>query len=218
MAASPRRVSYGEAPHTWHRDSSAAKTAATRSYSSSVTPASRRRQSLSGAADQIDKTPHVAAWVAARWRAISCVLLVQAHRAFPRLVVALSECAQGTLSKSLGTAEKLCGTALRCLALKVCIPVLEMKDEPELYAWVRDSQFDLVPVREVDRLRKVWMLITVEDAPDLIVGPSPPSLLLSSFYSLCLNSMLDQLQGATPIGIDLDQYSVAVPAAPVCEI
>ena len=94
----------------------------------------------------------------------------------------------------------------------------KMKDEPELYAWIRDSQFDVVPVREVDRLRKVWMLITVEDAPDLIVGPSASPHLFSSFYSLFLNSMLDQLQGGAPIGIDLDQYSVTVPAAPVCEI
>jgi hypothetical protein len=155
-------------------------------------------RAVSDAADQVDKTPHAAAWVAARWRAISYVLLVQLHRVFPGLVVALSECAQGTISKSLGTAEKLRGTALRCLPLKARSPVLEMKDEPELYAWVRDSQFDAVPVREVDRLRKVWMLITVEDAPDLIVGPSPPSLFLSSFYSLCLNSTFDQLQGGAP--------------------
>ena len=110
------------------------------------------------------------------------MLLVQHHRIFPGLVAALSECAQGTISKSLGTAKKLRGTALRCLPLKVRSPVLEMKDEPELYAWVRDSQFDAVPVREVDRLRKVWMLITVEDAPDLIVGRPRP--LFSSRFSI----------------------------------
>jgi hypothetical protein len=62
------------------------------------------------------------------------------------------------------------------------------------------------------------MLITVEHAPDLVVGPAAASFRVASFASLGLNSSLYELQGAAPKGIDLDQYSVTVLTAPVCEV
>jgi hypothetical protein len=104
------------------------------------------------------------------------------------------------------------------LALYVRGVVLEMEDEPELNARIRNSQINVVPVSEVDGPSEVRVLITVEDAPDLVMGAPAPSPRFASLSSLCLDCSLDELQRSAPIGIDLDQYSVAVLAAPICEV
>jgi hypothetical protein len=62
------------------------------------------------------------------------------------------------------------------------------------------------------------MLVTVEDTPNLVVGPPAASLRFTSFASLRFNSSLDELQGSASIRIELDPYSVAALAAPVCEV
>jgi hypothetical protein len=104
------------------------------------------------------------------------------------------------------------------LALYVRGVVLEMEDEPELNARVRDSQIDVVPVGKVDSPSEVGVLITVEDAPDLVMGAPAPSPRFASLGSLRLDCSLDELQGAAAKGIDLDQYLIAVLAAPICEV
>jgi hypothetical protein len=104
------------------------------------------------------------------------------------------------------------------LALQVRGLVLEMKDEPELEARVRYGQIDVVPVREVDGSGEVGVLVAIEDAPYLVVGPPAPSPRVASFGPLGLNCSLDELQGAASIGVDLSPYSVTVLAAPIREI
>ena len=107
---------------------------------------------------------------------------------------------------------------LRFLTLQVLCLVLEMKDEPELKAGIRDGQVDAVPVREVDGPCEVGVLVTVEDTPDLVVGAAAPFPRVASFISLRLNCSLDELQGAASMRVDLDQYSVAVLTAPIREV
>jgi hypothetical protein len=93
-----------------------------------------------------------------------------------------------------------------------------MKDEPELNAGVRNGQVDAVAVCEGDGLGEVGMFVAVEDAPDLIVGAPPAFACVASLDPLCPNGFLDELHGRAPKVIDLDPYSVAVPAAPVSEV
>src|SRR5712691_9235958 len=100
----------------------------------------------------------------------------------------------------------------------MCGLILEMKDEPELKAWVRDGEVDAVQVRKCEGLIEARVLVTVEDAPDLAVS-SPTSLpRVASLGSLCPNRSLDELKGGASKGVDLDPYSIAAPAVPVCEI
>jgi hypothetical protein len=146
------------------------------------------------------------------------VLFIELYRPLPRFVVAFGEDGQGWLGKNLGAAEEFFGAALRCLALYVGHSVFEMKDEPELKTGIRDGQVDAVPGRESDSLVEVGMLVSVEDAPDLVVGPSSPFLRVASFDPLSLDGSLDELHGGASIGVDFDQDSVAVLAAPVCEV
>jgi len=75
-----------------------------------------------------------------------------------------------------------------------------------------------MPVSEVDGPSEVGVLITVEDAPNLVVGTPTPSPRFASLGSLRFDCSLDELQRTAPIGIDLDQYSAAVLAAPICEV
>jgi hypothetical protein len=62
------------------------------------------------------------------------------------------------------------------------------------------------------------MLVTIEDAPDLVVGAPVPFSRITSFGPPRLNCSLDELQGAASVGIDLDAYPIAVLAAPVREV
>jgi hypothetical protein len=75
-----------------------------------------------------------------------------------------------------------------------------------------------VPVREVDGLREVGVHVTIEDAPDLVVGPPASSSRIAGLGSLSLDGFLDELHGAASKGGDLDQYSVAVLTPPVSEV
>src|SRR6266566_6824374 len=128
------------------------------------------------------------------------MLLVEFYRSSPRFVVALGECAESGLGQNLGAAEVFFDTMLRCLALQVCGPVLEVEDEPELEARIRDGEVEAVPVCKGDGLGEVRMLVTVEHAPDLVVG-APVSLpRAASLGSLRLNCSLDELQRAASIG------------------
>lgn len=65
---------------------------------------------------------------------------------------------------------------------------------------------------------ELGVLVTVEDTPNLVVGAPAALACVASFASLRFNGSFDELQGAAPKGVDLDSYSVAVLAAPVCEV
>jgi hypothetical protein len=107
---------------------------------------------------------------------------------------------------------------LRSLTLQVPGLVFEMKDEPEFKAGIRDGQVDAMPVSEVDGPCEVGVLVTVKYAPDLVMGTPAPFPRVASFSSLRFNCSLHELQGAASMRVDLDQYSVAVLAAPVREV
>jgi hypothetical protein len=62
------------------------------------------------------------------------MLFVELHRPPPRFVIVASECAEGRVGKNLGAAEELLGSVLGRVPLQIGGLVLEMKDEPELYA------------------------------------------------------------------------------------
>lgn len=63
--------------------------------------------------------------------------------------------------------------------------ILEVKDEPQLDARIGNGQADAIGFSLLDGLSHIRVRINVEHAPDLVVGSTPTSLLISQLRSFC---------------------------------
>ena len=93
-----------------------------------------------------------------------------------------------------------------------------MEDKPEFKARVRDSQIDAMLLCKVDGLGEIWVLVTIEHAPYLVVGSPAPLPGVPGFDSLRLYCSLDELQWTAAVVVYLDPHAVTVLAAPIGQI
>ncbi len=67
------------------------------------------------------------------------------------------------------TGEVLLNHGAELVPLDVGSLIAEVKQGPQLEAWVGDGEVDRVRLREGSRLLEMGVLVDVEDAPDLVV-------------------------------------------------
>lgn len=118
----------------------------------------------------------------------------------------------------LAAAEQVPSSALCRRPVEVGRLILEMEDEPQLDAGVRDCELDPVAPRQVNCLLEVRVIIDIEDAPDLVVRPPPRTASLQSVSALSSYRLLDELERAAMITSDRDQGSLSAPLRPVGDI
>ncbi len=71
---------------------------------------------------------------------------------------------------------------------------------------------------KVDGLGEIGVLVTIEHAPYLVVGPPASLPSVPGFDSPRLYGSLDELKRGATVVVYLDPYAVAVLAAPICQV
>jgi hypothetical protein len=117
---------------------------------------------------------------------------IQSNRPGFRGIVSLSERVERGVAKTLLAAEKIAGAPLCYSAIDVGRLIFEMKDEPELDAWIRNR--DVYPVRFGlrDRGKQVRMRVLVKYAPDFIPRRAAPPPLFALSFAFRRNRVIDQ--------------------------
>lgn len=73
-----------------------------------------------------------------------------------------------------------------------CPLVLEVQHEPQLQAWIGNSESYLVAPSEIEHSVKVQMFIDVEDTPDFVEPPPSTPLLIPFLLALPIYCSVDQ--------------------------
>jgi len=146
------------------------------------------------------------------------VLLGQLYGPCLGLLIAVGECTERCFIKHLGALEHRLGVMLGFAPFEVTGLILEVQDEPEFEARVRDGQVDAVAVSEFEGLGEVRVLVAIENAPDLVVRSATAFPGVTSFGALCFHRMFHELQRTASVRVDGQEDPIAVPAVPVNEI
>ncbi len=96
--------------------------------------------------------------------------------------------------------------------------ILEMQNEPEFDAWIRERELYPVAPRKVTSFSKVRMVVAVEDTPGLIVGAPLASLSLAIALLLGLNCALNEVKWNARLRVQANIHSLAVVSPPKDEV
>jgi hypothetical protein len=146
------------------------------------------------------------------------VLAVKCLRAPPGIFVAADEFDKGSGRGHLRASEQIRRDLLNLAPVQVSGLILEVKQEPQLDAWITDRDADLRHSGELQCPVHVGMLVDVEHTPVLVIG-IPLSALGGTEISGSLGgSRLDELQRRPMKLIDYDDHTLPVRPVPVRQI
>jgi hypothetical protein len=104
------------------------------------------------------------------------MLAIQGLRPVTRILILAREGSERGTRRCLAAIQ-----VLRCFPLGIVtvygrVLILEVQQEPEFHAWVRDGHVDSGGSGQVQRLGDIWMLVDIEYAPILAVcvAAAPP--------------------------------------------
>lgn len=178
---------------------------------------------LSGAlwwvADPIDQSPHVAAGVAHRRRAVTNVFGIERNSAGLGMVVALDEDPRCGRGEGLATAEEAGRASLSIIAADPCGLLLEVQDEPQFDARVRQNDVDAMTFREAERGRDVRVLVSIEDSPYFVEGAASRVRCFSLSFEFHIGGSPHEGERVVPFGrVDGDEHPVAEVPSPRQEV
>lgn len=93
-----------------------------------------------------------------------------------------------------------------------------MQEEPELETRVGHRQIDLVSMREIHGLRKIWVLVNVMDAPNFIVRPPASTTRFALTGLLGIDRPLNELQWSAPKPVYLHRDTTPMTSMPMHDV
>jgi hypothetical protein len=96
--------------------------------------------------------------------------------------------------------------------------VLKMKHEPKLNAGVRNSDGYLMAPCQVERSRKLEMLVHVEYTPNLVIAAASSAFLIPYLLPLILDRSGNKRDRRTPERINRDESILPKPSRPVHDV
>ena len=143
-------------------------------------------------AKAIYQLPHIAARVRVVRRSIAFVLRVQANRAVLGVFVPKAQGFEGLARQDLVAPQECSRHALSIPSFEMGCLVCEVKDEPQLDAWVGQGDADFVGRCFVECSGDIGVLVLIEDTPHLIVCTTASAPLFQLVRTLRIDCAVDE--------------------------